>query len=146
MTNPKPGYHRSLLETYFSDEYKIELGDEATADSSFALKPRDNPSVAAATIAPMYRTRFKYIVQFGRGTVSFRDAYKSNFNRVNGRVLDHACLSCTCSNSILCTDTHNRNDSGATPGQQRRIAERYSDFEERMRKVQAQMIFDAERK
>mmetsp|Transcript_49 Transcript_49/g.97 ORF Transcript_49/g.97 Transcript_49/m.97 type:complete len:119 (-) Transcript_49:226-582(-) len=118
MTNPKTGYHRSLLETYFSDEYKIELGDEATADSSFALKPRDNPSVAAATIAPMYRTRFKYIVQFGRGTVSFRDAYKSNFNRVNG----------------------------ATPGQQRRIAERYSDFEERMRKVQAQMIFDAERK
>mmetsp|Transcript_36966 Transcript_36966/g.88436 ORF Transcript_36966/g.88436 Transcript_36966/m.88436 type:complete len:123 (-) Transcript_36966:359-727(-) len=122
MTNPKTGYHRSLLETYFSDEYKIELveidGDNATADSSFALKPRDNPSVAAATIAPMYRTRFKYIVQFGRGTVSFRDAYKSNFNRVNG----------------------------ATPGQRRRIAERYSDFEERMRKVQAQMIFDAERK
>ena len=117
---PKPGYHRSLLETYFSDEYKIELaengGDDATADSSFALKPRDNPSVALATIAPMYRTRYKFIVQFGRGEVSFRDAYKSNFNRVNG----------------------------ATPEQQRRIAEKHSDFEERMKKVQAQMIFDAD--
>ena len=117
----KPGYHRCLLETYFSDEYKIEhddSSDKLPADSSsFALKPRDNPSVVTATIEPMYKTRFKFVVRFGSGEVSFGDAYRSKFNRVNG----------------------------ATPWQQRRIAERNSDFEERMKMVQAQMIFDADR-
>ncbi|EJK77656.1 hypothetical protein THAOC_00497 [Thalassiosira oceanica] len=117
------GYHRCLLETYFSDQYKIEQSpdehdenadgaSERSDSSSFALKPRDNPSMVAAAIAPMYRKRFKYIVQFGEGAVSHGNASRSNW---------------------------------VMPGQQRRIARRDSDFEERMAMVQAQMTFDAQR-
>ena len=118
------GYHRCLLEAYFSDEYKIEqsasehdenadgASERSSEPSSFALEPRDNPSAVAAKIAPMCRKRIKYIVQFGEGAVSYGDARRSNW---------------------------------AMPGQQRRIARRDSDFEERMAMVQAQMTFDAER-
>mmetsp|Transcript_40805 Transcript_40805/g.75520 ORF Transcript_40805/g.75520 Transcript_40805/m.75520 type:complete len:223 (-) Transcript_40805:247-915(-) len=102
-------YRRALVARRFGKDYTVDFRSSTHAE----LKPVDNPSVLLAAIAPMFKTRFKYIIAFddATGAVTFEDAYALNFNRANG----------------------------ATPEQQERIQSRHREFKDRLEKMEAEM-------
>ncbi len=108
--------YMNLLTEQFSAEYSTTWMATGTGPTTFVIKPKDNPSTLSATLFPMFKTRFKYVVVFqdtGRNgtTVTYKDAYAQNFSRVNG----------------------------TTSEQQQRIADRNKDVEERLKRVQASL-------
>ena len=102
-------YREAHVSARFGNEYNIEFESPNKA----ILKPKDNPSVLKATLAPMYFTRFKYSITFDdrAGAVSFEDLYAITFNRSNG----------------------------ATPQQQQRIQDRHHAFKSQLEKMEATM-------
>ena len=102
-------YREAHVSARFGNEYNIEFESSNKA----ILKPKDNPSVLKATLAPMYFTRFKYSITFDdrTGAISFEDLYAITFNRSNG----------------------------ATPQQQRRIQDRHHAFKSQLEKMEATM-------
>ena len=111
-------YREAHVSARFGNEYNIEFESSNKAN----MKPKDNPSVLKATLAPMYFTRFKYSITFDdrTGAVSFEDLYAITFNR----------------------------SSGATPQQQQRIQDRHHAFKSQLEKMEATMehIVDEARK
>jgi len=103
-------YREAHVSARFGNEYNIEFESSNKA----ILKPKDNPSVLKATLAPMYFTRFKYSITFDdrAGAVSFEDLYAITFNRSNG----------------------------ATPQQQQRIQDRHHAFKSQLEKMEATMM------
>ena len=103
-------YREAHVSARFRNEYNIEFESSKKA----ILKPKDNPSVLKATLAPMYFTRFKYSITFDdrAGAVSFEDLYAITFNRSNG----------------------------ATPQQQQRIQDRHHAFKSQLEKMEATMM------
>ena len=102
-------YRDAHVSARFGNEYNIEFESSNKA----ILKPKDNPSVLKATLAPMYFTRFKYSITFGdrTGAISFKDEYAITFNRSNG----------------------------ATPRQQQRIQDHHHAFKSQLEKMEATM-------
>ena len=107
-------YRGALVASRFGNEYSVEFESASRA----ILKPKDNPSVLKATLAPMYFTRFKYGISFDdrTGAVSFEDLYAITFNRSNG----------------------------ATPQQQKRIQDRHHAFKGQLEKLEATMEHNRE--
>mmetsp|Transcript_26550 Transcript_26550/g.76670 ORF Transcript_26550/g.76670 Transcript_26550/m.76670 type:complete len:221 (+) Transcript_26550:185-847(+) len=106
-------YREALVSSRFY-EYSVQFESSNKA----ILKPKDNPSVLKATLAPMYFTRFKYSITFDdrTGAVSFEDLYAITFNRSNG----------------------------ATPQQQQRIQDRHHAFKSQLEKMEATMEHNRE--
>jgi hypothetical protein len=102
-------YRRGLIFSRYGNEYRIEMESPTRA----TLKPKTNPSLLKATLAPMYYTRFKYRITFDdrTGAVAFEDCYAITFNRSNG----------------------------ATPEQQRRIQDRNRAFRDQLDRMEATM-------
>ena len=107
-------YREPLVASRFGNEYSVDFESATRA----ILKPKDNPSVLKATLAPMYYTRFKYGISFDdrTGAVSFEDLYAITFNRSNG----------------------------ATPQQQQRIQNRHHAFKSQLEKLEATMEHNRE--
>ena len=107
-------YREALVTSRFGNEYSVEFESATRA----ILKPKDNPSVLKATLAPMYFTRFKYGISFDdrTGAVSFEDLYAITFNRSNG----------------------------ATPQQQQRIQNRNHAFKSQLEKLEVTMEHNRE--
>ena len=107
-------YREALVASRFGNEYSIDFESATKA----VLKPKDNPSVLKATLAPMYFTRFKYSIIFDdrTGAVAFEDLYAITFNRANG----------------------------ATPQQQQRIQDRHHAFKNQLEKLEATMEHNRE--
>eukprot|EP00563_Minutocellus_polymorphus_P018610 CAMPEP_0197719364 /NCGR_PEP_ID=MMETSP1434-20131217/3153_1 /TAXON_ID=265543 /ORGANISM="Minutocellus polymorphus, Strain CCMP3303" /LENGTH=220 /DNA_ID=CAMNT_0043304109 /DNA_START=175 /DNA_END=837 /DNA_ORIENTATION=- len=106
-------YREALVSSRFY-EYSVQFESSNKA----ILKPKDNPSMLKATLAPMYFTRFKYSITFDdrTGAVSFEDLYAITFNRSNG----------------------------ATPQQQQRIQDRHHAFRSQLEKMEATMEHNRE--
>mmetsp|Transcript_24085 Transcript_24085/g.58163 ORF Transcript_24085/g.58163 Transcript_24085/m.58163 type:complete len:227 (-) Transcript_24085:20-700(-) len=102
-------YRETLVSGRFGNEYSIKFESSNRA----ILRPKDNPSILKATLAPMYFTRFKYSITFDdrTGAISFEDLYAITFNRSNG----------------------------ATPQQQQRIQNRHHAFKDQLEKMEATM-------
>ena len=102
-------YRRALIFSRYGNDYRIEMESPSWA----TLKPKTNPSLLKATLAPMYYTRFKYRITFDdrTGAVAFEDCYAITFNRSNG----------------------------ATPEQQRRIQDRNRAFRDQLDQMEASL-------
>lgn len=107
-------YREALVRSRFGNAYSVDFESATRA----ILKPRDNPSVLKATLAPMYFTRYKYGINFDdrTGAISFEDLYAITFNRSNG----------------------------ATPQQQQRIQDRHHAFKSQLEKLEATMEHNRE--
>jgi len=106
-------YRQHIVQQRFQDRY-----DNITwkSRSCVTLTPQNNPSLLQASLFPLWKTRFKYEIQFDdtTGEVSYQDLYKITFNRSNG----------------------------ACPDQQLRIRKSWDALEEKLHELEAQVEFD----
>jgi hypothetical protein len=114
-------YCKRIVANKFGSDYEMKWAAIKTTtfqERAVVLQPKQQPSRFAATMAPMFKTRFKYEITFlldeQKPKVTHRDLLEITFNRSNG----------------------------ATPQQQERISRNRQDFAELVQQLQAQIDFD----